>query len=117
MQLLRNNEWGIVHFEIQAYAEHFLIWRYSGNWRGKEKGGNVTLSTVLLHNRERECPSLIYLALKIRGETRRHSLVDAFFNIGFCMSYDRLLTISTDIATNVCSHFEKALPNCEIRFL
>ena len=62
---------------------------------------------VSRHIRERECPLPIYLALKIHGETRKRSLVDAFFNIGLCISYDRLLTISTDMANSVCSSFEE----------
>ena len=37
---------------------------------------------VSRHIREKECPLPIYLALKIHGETRKRSLVDAFFNIG-----------------------------------
>ena len=33
--------------------------------------------------------------------------IHAFFDIGLCKSYDRLLSISTDIANSVCSRFEE----------
>ena len=59
------------------------------------------------HSREREYPLPIYLALKIHGETRKKSLIDAFFNMGLCISYDRVLAISTDIAKGVTTRFEQ----------
>ena len=58
------------------------------------------------HSREREYPLPIYVALKIHGETRKKSLIDAFFNMGLCISYDRVLAISTDIANSVTTRFE-----------
>ena len=54
------------------------------------------------HNRDRETPAPIYLALKIHGETRKRGLVDTLHNMGLCISYDRLLIISTDMANIVC---------------
>ena len=58
------------------------------------------------HSRESEYPLPIYVALKIHGETRKKSLIDAFFNMGLCISYDRVLAISTDIANSVATRFE-----------
>lgn len=58
------------------------------------------------HAREKEYPLPIYLALKIHGSTRGRSLVDTMFSMGLCISYDRLLALSTDIANSVCSQFE-----------
>lgn len=58
------------------------------------------------HTREKECPLPIYVALKIHGATRGRSLIDAMFSMGICISYDRLLALSTDIANSVCTRFE-----------
>ena len=58
------------------------------------------------HTREKECPLPIYVALKIHGATRGRSLIDAMFGMGLCISYDRLLALSTDIANSVCTQFE-----------
>lgn len=58
------------------------------------------------HAREKEYPLPIYLASKIHGSTRGRSLVDTMFSMGLCISYDRLLALSTDIANSVCSQFE-----------
>ena len=59
------------------------------------------------HYRDRETPSSIYLALKIHGETRKKVLVDTLHNMGLCISYDRLLGISTDIANKVCALYDE----------
>ena len=49
------------------------------------------------HIRARECPLPIYAALKIHGTTRDKSLIETFYKLGICISYDRLLSISTEI--------------------
>ena len=59
------------------------------------------------HSRESEYPLSIYVALKIHGETRKRSLIDAFYNMGLCISYDRVLTLSTNIANSVTNRFEQ----------
>ena len=63
-------------------------------------------SNVARHSRERETPLPIYVALKIHGLTRGRNLIDALFNLGLCISYDRVLSISTDIANSVCERFQ-----------
>jgi len=45
--------------------------------------------------------------LKIHGETRKKGLDDTLHNMGLCISYDRLLGISTDIANKVCAMYDK----------
>ena len=64
-------------------------------------------SSYSRHSREREYPLPVYVALKVHGETRKKSLIDAFFNLGLCISYDRLICISTDLANSVTSRFEE----------
>lgn len=64
------------------------------------------------HRRDREYPAPMYMALKIHGETRKRSLIDAFFSMGLCISYDRVITISTDIANSVCERFEQERVVC-----
>ena len=59
-----------------------------------------------LHIRARECPLPIYTAIKIHGVTRNRALIDAFYHLGLSISYDRLLSISTEIANNVVGRYE-----------
>ena len=53
------------------------------------------------HIRSRECPLPIYTALKIHGATRDRALIDAFYNLGLSISYERFLTVSTEITNSV----------------
>ena len=64
------------------------------------------------HIRSRECPLPIYAALKIHGTTRDKSLVDTFYKLGMCISYDRLLSISTDITNTVLERYEREQVVC-----
>ena len=42
----------------------------------------------------------------IHAETRNKSLIDKLYNLGLCVSYDRLMDISTDLANEVCAQYE-----------
>ena len=53
------------------------------------------------HIRSRECPLPIYTALKIHGATRDRALIDAFYNLGLSISYDRFLTVSTETTNSI----------------
>ena len=53
-----------------------------------------------------ESPLPIYIALKTHGLTRKRTLVDTFFIHGMCVSYDRLLQITADMAEGICATFE-----------
>ena len=59
------------------------------------------------HRQERECPLPVYTALKIHGETRKRGLVDVMHKLGLCISYDRVMDISPDLANSVTAQFEQ----------
>lgn len=48
------------------------------------------------HIQSRECPLPIDTGLNIHRATRDRALIDAFYNLGLSISYDRLLTVSTE---------------------
>ena len=58
------------------------------------------------HNRDCETPLALYVAFKLHVATRKRSLIDAFFNLGICISYDRLLQLTSDLGNGVCERFE-----------
>ena len=62
-------------------------------------------TTSTHHIRSRECPLPIYTALKRHGATRDRSLIDAFDRLGLSLSYDRFLTVSTEIANSVLARY------------
>ena len=49
------------------------------------------------HKHDRETPLTLYIALKIHATTRKRTLVDAFSSLGMCVTYDRLLQLTSDI--------------------
>ena len=76
--------------------------------RFRDKSCNDSGTTHHTHHvRNRECPLPIYVALKIHGATREKSLIDTFYKPGICISYGRLLSISTDITNSVIDRYDK----------
>ena len=63
--------------------------------------------SVPRHNRVRETPASLYMAMKIHLQTGRESLIDDLHQRGLCISYDRLRVLSTDIANSVIGHWEQ----------
>ena len=59
------------------------------------------------HNRDRETPSSLYVAMKLQLQSGRESLIDDMHCRGLCISYDRLRVLSTDIANSVIAHWEQ----------
>ena len=58
------------------------------------------------HDRDHETPLPLYLGLKVHAVTHSKTLVNTFFHLGLCISYDRVLQIQLDIAHGVCQRYE-----------
>lgn len=69
------------------------------------KHGREDSSGCVRHNRSRETPLPLYLSMKIHAATRSRGLVDTLHSLGMCVSYDRLLQLTSDIADGVCQRF------------
>jgi hypothetical protein len=59
------------------------------------------------HNRDRETPLCLYIGIMIHGKTRNKELIDLLFKLGLSVSYDRVLSVSTDLANSVIDYFTK----------
>ncbi len=57
------------------------------------------------HRHERETPLPIFIALKMHAVMRSRNLIDTLFNLGLCVSYDRVLQLTTDIGNGVRERF------------
>ena len=66
------------------------------------------------HRNVSECETKLplYLGLLIHGKTRKRELVDILHDRGLCISYDRVMQISTDIANSVITQFEESHVVC-----
>ena len=87
--------------ESQACLTVFQLLVFNTISRFQDKSCKATDTIHHTHHvRNRECPLPIYAALNIHGATREKSLIDTFYKLGMCVTYDRLLTVSTNI-TNI----------------
>lgn len=62
---------------------------------------------VFRSNAEHETPVAIYIAFLIHSMTRSKDLINRLHSLGLCISYDRLVTLSTYLGNNVIDQFEK----------
>ena len=65
----------------------------------------------------RETPLLIYLGVLVHTKTRERELVDRLYKLGLSISYDRVLTISSELGDNICLYYkiEKAVYPTELK--
>lgn len=59
------------------------------------------------HSQQRETPLLVYLGLMVHTKTHKRDLVDCLFKLGLCISYDRGLSILTDMGNKLCDYYER----------
>ena len=69
-------------------------------------------STNVRHEKDRETSVVQYLALLIHAQTRKKELIDKLYNLGLCISYDRVLKISTELGNTVCAFYEETNNIC-----
>ena len=67
---------------------------------------SVTVPTSTYHSTEREPPLMLYLGLLLHAKTRKRGLIDKLYDLGLCLSYDRILAISTAMRNSVSARFE-----------
>ncbi|KAL9966870.1 hypothetical protein ACROYT_G025005 [Oculina patagonica] len=84
-----------------------LVFNSISRFRDKSDNASGTTHSTN-HIRGRECPLPIHAALKIHGATTEKSLVDVFYKLAMCISYDRLLSISSDITNSVIDSIREA---------
>ena len=68
-------------------------------------------------NKSRETPLPIFVGLSIHAKTRSRDLVENMHTLGLSVSYDRVLSISTDLGNAVCRRYqeENVVCPCNLR--
>ena len=64
------------------------------------------------HLKERETPVVIYNSLKLYATVKSKVLLDHFFNLGICLSYERVLDITKGLYDSMKTKFEKDSTTC-----
>lgn len=67
---------------------------------------------VVRHSQQRETSLPIYLGTLLHTQTRKRDLVDTLFHLGLCISYKRVLSISTELFDKICYHYERKKDAC-----
>lgn len=62
-------------------------------------------TTVKHHSKDRETPFVIYVGLLLYAKTRKRQLIDTLHRYGICISYDRVLEISSQMGTVLVQRF------------
>ena len=94
--------------ESQACLTVAQLLVFNTIFRFRDNSGSATDAIHHTHHvRNRECHLPLYAALKIHGATREKSLIDTVYKLGICISYDRLLSISTGITNSVIDRYDR----------
>ena len=65
-----------------------------------------TQSTGIRHNKDKKTRLATYLGLVIHVQTRKN-LIGKPHKFGLCISYDRVIQISSDMGNSVCARYEE----------
>ena len=68
---------------------------------------NKVTKQTIKHQVDKEPPLPVYLAMKVHAQTRKKGLVDMMHSLGLCISYPRLLRISTGLCEVSVKRIEK----------
>ena len=63
-------------------------------------------SETVRHNPKRETPVPLYLGFLIHSKTRKKELVEILHEHGLCISYDRVMQLSADMANKVIAQYQ-----------
>ena len=87
--------------ETQVVPSISQLIRYNCTIRRRGTSANI------YHSKNREPPLPIYLGLLIHAKTRKKGLIDKLWELGLCISHDRVMEISTSLANSVSYRHEK----------
>ena len=81
-----------------------IMWNYRNSSRNTSTNNQIIKRSY--HSKTRETPMMIYIALKIYSTSRSRTLIEMLFNLGLCISYDRVLEITKNIYENLREAYE-----------
>ena len=90
---------GIEYYELALSITQLV----SFNTVQKRGGSN----NQFRHSVEKETPLSIYIAFLLNSHSRSRSLADKFYHLGLCISYDRMLILSTNLGDSICAQVEE----------
>jgi len=71
----------------------------------RQTASGVSRSNIVRHPFSQEAPLPIYFGMMLHSATRKAHLVDQCFKLGLSISYDRVLSLSTKLATTAFEQY------------
>ena len=90
--------------EPQAALTISQLLQFNSSFR---RPSSITVPTSTYHTTKREPPLMLYLSLLLHAKTRKRGLIDKLYDLGLCVSYDRILAITTVMGNSVSARFEE----------
>ena len=95
------------HAQSALGCLELLYFNSTGNYHSSK-------AKSMYHMRNKEPPLPIYVGLLLHAQTRKRTLIDNLYNLGLSISYDRVLSISTDVGNAVSALFEEERLVCPL---
>lgn len=65
----------------------------------------TSCNSSVRHSSAQETPLPVYIGLMLHAKTRKRNLVDKLSDLGLCISYDRVLSLSAEMGNSVCQRY------------
>ena len=103
-------------YQMPTSEEHpYLLAVHASLGHRRRTAITDTATTEYRRNHSQETPLPLYVSLKLHAETRQRLLIDRLFKHGLCVSYDRVLGVTADLANAVCAQFEADKVVCPLK--
>lgn len=89
--------------ENQAVLSLAQLLRFNVSRCARRKKGR----TNPYHQKQSETPLHLYIGMLVHAETRKRGLIDKLNDLGVCVSYNRVLEISTKLGNIICARYKK----------
>ena len=88
--------------QVTLSVAQIIMW----NYRMPNKKANHAQLVKRRHMKKQETPMMIYIGLKIYSTSRSRNLIEMLYQLGLCISYDRVLEITKNIYENLRESYE-----------
>ena len=101
--------------QVHAAAEIAQLLVY--NCVNRPRRTNVSHETPkhVRHSRGQETALPLYTSLYLYARTRKETVIDKVSKHGLCVPYNRVLSLTDDLATGVCEHYNKQQVVCPLQ--
>lgn len=97
------------HGNSQASLSISNLVQFNSSLGSRRRASNATRER---RSKDRETPVPLYVGLSIHAKTRSRELIETVHRLGLSVSYDRVLSISSELGNAVCSLYHREQVVC-----